>query len=188
MAPPSLHRVPAGRVSRLQRYYEALRLPHAHTRQLMGSLPGLRSSLLFSFCREGERLPEPGSVFTVPCHRPIPPGTCGPLRFLGCPSCAFAVLSSDPGRTPAPHSFSAAVLPPQPIQRRLQLVTEFSRLNRTALAPAVYASSRGLPHRGARLASGWRCAFAGRESNPLGIKEGFGPSVRHGRPPSSGFA
>ena len=46
-------------------------------------------------------------------------------RFLGCPSCAFALLTSDPGRASTPHHLGALVLPPLPIRRRLQRLNNF---------------------------------------------------------------
>ena len=54
---------------------------------------------------------------------------------------------------------------------------DISELNDAASVSAAYASSDALPHPHARLASGWRLAFAGRESNPLDSIEKFPPST-----------
>ena len=79
----------------------------------------------------------------------LPPRRRG---FLGCPSCAYALLS-DPGRTSTPHQLGASVLPPYPIRRRLPRRT-ISGLDHTASAPAVYASQPALLPDHARLACG----------------------------------
>jgi hypothetical protein len=135
---PSLHWVLRGRVSQLQRYCSTLRLPFTHTQRLMDSPLG-SSVALDSLGQERERFLPPGSWIDGPAPRDRRQlGIKGPHRFLGCPSCAYALLF-DPGRTSTPHQLGVSVLPPYPIRRRLQRGT-ISGLNHTASAPAVYAS------------------------------------------------
>ena len=124
VAPPSLHWVPAGRVPQLLRYYGMLRLPQARARRLMDSTLGSGAAPRFALLggkSASQSLARIGSLAADLSHRE----SCGPLRFLGCPSCAFALLSPDPGRTSAPHPYGASVSPPLPIRRRLQRAIKF---------------------------------------------------------------
>jgi hypothetical protein len=111
-------------------------------------------------------------------------GIKGPHRFLGCPSRAYALLS-DPGRTAVPHQLGTLVLPPPPIQRRLQRRT-ISGLNHTASAHAVYASQ---PHRcGPRKTRLRRVVSPYREGvEPSGHHKGFRSRTIHEHPPFQAY-
>ena len=76
--------------------------------------------------------------------------------------------SSTPAGPDTPRPVGVPILPPCCQKRRLQRVV-LSRLNRTALALAVHASSGGLPHHGARLASGDWLSPAGWDWLPTGL-------------------
>lgn len=70
--------------------------------------------------------------------------TTGSPRFLGDPSCTFALVS-DPGRAPlSSHSGQGNAAPASNKTKAPAMM--MSRLSRTALVPAVYASRRTLPY------------------------------------------
>jgi hypothetical protein len=79
--------------------------------------------------------------------------------FLENPHCAFALLS-DPGGPP--HQAFAMRRHGPHSDHKEGYRNEFSRLNHTALALAVYASPVGSPQHDARLASGCWPSSAGR--------------------------
>ena len=148
---PSLPWVLRGGVSQVQQYYETLRLPRTQTGRLMDSSlgsspsPRLRSVRYEdASCRLAPGLRSDAvrpwfSAGNTGTSQSLPPRRRG---FLGCPSCAYALLF-DPGRTSTPHQLGVSVLPPYPIRRRLPRRT-ISGLDHTALAPAVYASRQVL--------------------------------------------
>jgi len=168
MLSPSLPWVLLGGVSQVQRYYETLRFPFTHTRRLMDSPPG-SSLALDSLGQEGEPLPAawlldlrsgalgPTRTGNKGFSQSLPPRRRG---FLGCPSCAYALLS-DPGRTSAPHQRGASVWPPYPIRRRLQRANNLG-------APSHGVSTRCLRFAAASLRTTQDSLAAGGESLPRG--------------------
>jgi hypothetical protein len=94
-------------------------------------------------------------------------GVAGPPRFLDNPDAATP-CSSTPAGPDTPCPSGVPMLPPCCQKRRLQRVV-LSRLNRTALLLAVYASSWPLRNPDARLASGCWLGFTGRDWLPAGL-------------------
>ena len=80
----------------------------------------------------------------------------------GGPQCERALLF-DPGGTVARGHCCASMLPSAISTASAPAKTLISRLNHTARSLAVYASQGGLPHRYARLASGWLASLSGRD-------------------------
>jgi hypothetical protein len=70
----------------------------------------------------------------------------GPPRFLGSPSCAFALLL-DPGRASLPCPLRQFGVAPAGQTTKAATIT-ISWLNHTASALAVYASRFGFPYTG----------------------------------------
>ncbi len=90
------------------------------------------------------RIPQPGSSTE----------TTGPPRFLEDPTMNVPCSPTPVGPLRSATAALRFCLPPFG-RRRLPRLPNISRLNHTARTFAVYASQGGLPHRHARLASGW---------------------------------
>jgi hypothetical protein len=76
--------------------------------------------------------------------------------------CERALLF-DPGGTSALDRYRASMLPSAFSTASAPARTVISELNHTAQSLAVYASQGGLPHRHARLASGWLASLSARD-------------------------
>jgi hypothetical protein len=103
----------------------------------------------------------PGVVNRTPQHRFIDGGD-RTSQVPGGPQCERALLF-DPGGTVARGHCCASMLPSAISTASAPAKTLISRLNHTARSLAVYASQGGLPHRRARLASGWLASLSGRD-------------------------
>jgi len=168
-ARPSLHRVPAGPVPLLPRYYDALRLPTVH--------PAALRFLRLAVPRGRLRFAPAGQAIFMARLRPcLHVETVGPPTFLGNPLCLCPALRPRQGRRTRPFGTSAR--PPLNPRRRPPRL-DLSRLNHMASALAVYASQHGSPHHHARLASGCRPGSAGRASYPQSSYERFQSCILH---------
>src|SRR5262249_40142205 len=110
--------------------------------------------------------------------------TTGPPRFLEDPNVNVPLLS-DPGGPLRSATAALSMLPSAFSTTSAPTRTVISGLNHMARSLAVYASQGGLPHRHARLASGWLASLvrAGVATRWVPMK-GF----RSFHPPSPGFA
>jgi len=110
--------------------------------------------------------------------------TTGPPRFLKNPTMNVP-CSSTPAGPLRSTNCRASMLPSAKLTASAPARTVISGLNHTARSLAVYASQGGLPHRHARLASGWLASLfrAGLATRWVPTK-GF----RSSRPPFPGFA
>jgi hypothetical protein len=156
-----------GSVPPLHWYYEALRLPAA----LRASLRFLRFALpscALSFAPRGARRSAhgPGVIYRIPQTGFID-GDDRISQVPGGPRYERAVLS-DPGGTAALGHCRASMSPSARLTASAPARSIISRLNHTARPFAVYASQGGLPHRHARLASGWLANLSGRDWLPAG--------------------
>jgi len=117
--PASLHRVPAGRVPRLLRYYQGATTPCRPSRRTsFPSLGGTSLARSFRSRRHNVRCRGPGGLLRAPV---APAGfrleATGPPTFLGNPDCALALLF-DPGRPCASGPRDAPARPPRCPRRR----------------------------------------------------------------------
>ena len=71
-------------------------------------------------------------------------------------------LLFDPGGIFALGHYRASMLPSANTTASASAISIISGLNHTARSLAVYASQRELPHRYARLASGWLAGLSGQ--------------------------
>jgi len=110
----SLHRVPAGRVPRLHRYYQALRLPAGHPaplRCLRSAVPPVRHGSCLP--RDADATSRGQEVFgcgASPC-RPFGWRRQGLPRSWG--ALRTSALLSDPGGTATPGRLSVSTRPPR---------------------------------------------------------------------------
>jgi len=153
-----------------QRYYEALRLPATLPPRfvvLRSAIPP-RAPVFVSPLRPDAGL-RPGALGTGSPHARVVRGGVvqGLPRFPGNPR-GLLPCSSTPAGPDTPRPGGVPMLPPLCQRRRLQRVV-LSRLHRTASALAVYASSGGSPHHGARLASGGWLGPSGWDWLPTGL-------------------
>ena len=173
-SPSALHRVPAGRVPRLRRYYQGATTPCRSSRR--ASLPSLGGTILCtlaSLLSAWRATPRAwGFCSTLRLPHPDSGGNDRASHVPGEPSCAYALLF-DPGGTDAPGHRDAPTRPPCEPRRRLPRAICLSGLNHTASALAVYASQPRLPGHHARLASGCRPALPGGIRYPQGSCERF---------------
>ena len=152
---------PLKRVPRLHRYYEVLRLPDPST-QLRHRRRVAPRCALDSIPGEGSA---PSWVLGLITGLPIPDSDAegaGPPKFLGDP-CAYAPRSQTPAGLPHQAIAVREMLPTALMTTLATAISGLSRLHPAARTLAVYASQRGLPRRHARLASGWRPPFPGRD-------------------------
>ena len=176
--PPYLHRVSAGLLPRLPRYYLGAKTPCRPSR--FASFPSLPSTASHPFfARSGRRAlaawRQEYSGFApeaLRCPAVHSAETTGSPRFLGDPLCTCPALR--PRREPRARPYTASGLLPS-VMRTTSAPSphEISGLNHTACAPTVYASQGGLPHHHARLVSGCRPALPGGVGYPLGPNARF---------------
>ena len=75
----------------------------------------------------------------------------------------YVPCSPTPAGPLALGHYCASVLSSTFVTVSTPAISPISRLNHTARSLAVYASQGGLPHRHARLASGWLASLSGRD-------------------------
>ena len=169
-APPSLHRVPAGRfpgfIGTVGRSDSLPSIPPhfvAFAWRYRCCAPVLRSRRRPSAAVAGQGLSLPGyPSFRVSC------GGGRASQVPGEPHCGHALLS-DPGGTSAPGHLGASVLPSAFQQRRLPRLQTLSRLNHTACRTRCLRFAARVTRSDARLASGCWPGFAGRDWLPAGF-------------------
>jgi hypothetical protein len=88
--------------------------------------------------------------------------TTGPPRFLEDPTVNVPCSSTPVGPLRSATATLRCCLPPH-LTTSTPTISNISRLNHTARSLAVYASQGGLPHRHARLASGWLASLVRAE-------------------------
>jgi hypothetical protein len=137
---------PPRRVPRLRRYYGAVRLPEPLTPDSVAfarRYPAVR--LLFRSRRSRSPNRGPGVRQPVPTTGTIRREASRASQVPRQPCCPFA-LFSDPGRTGHTRPLKCAGTAPAMSTTKAPTRMYLSRLNRTALGLAVYASSGALPH------------------------------------------
>ena len=110
-ARPSLHRVPAGPVPLLPRYYDALRLPTVHSaalRFLRLAVP--RGRLRFAPAGHKRQPPAGQAIFMARLRPYLHVETAGPPTFLGNPLCLCPALR--PRRDQRTRPFGTSARPP----------------------------------------------------------------------------
>ena len=152
-----------GLVPPLPWYCKALRLPAtlpALLRFLRFAVPPLRLGFR---SRRGKTLPTAGQgLFTGIPHTGFIDGDDRTSQVPGGPLYERALLF-DPGGVFALGHYRASMLPSANTKASASAISIISGLNHTARSLAVYASQGELPHRHARLASGWLASLSGRE-------------------------
>ena len=163
----------------LHRYYEVLRLPTARPARLR--YPSTNGYLPCACVRSTR--PDAGhaaggfAVWQLPHATVFPTGDGRVSQVPGEPSCAYALLF-DPGRTDAP-GLKVRQRGPRSMKDEGSRDYWLSRLNHTALALAVYASSDGSLHQDARLASRCWPDSTGRDWLPAGFRRKVSENVRY---------
>ena len=154
-----------GSVPPLHRYYQALRLPIAPPAWLRCLRSAVPRSTPVVRSHAGRRL---HIASLDPCS-PVARPALFPRRPWGLPGSGQSPVRACRALRPRTSPMRQAIQRSGAASARLEhaglLNAVLSRLHHTALTLAVYASQGGLPHRHARLASGWWLAFAGRDSS-----------------------
>ena len=184
---PSLHRVLAGPVPRLHRYYEGAATSYRPSHRTSFPSFGGTSVALVTFApRRTSAPPRPG------VGNPVSPagnfrGDGGSPKFLGNPDCPFAHVLSDAGRTARTRPLQcSSVAPGMPTAKAPAI--GLSTLNSMAFGLAVYASQCRLPRPHARLASSRWSDATGRAFHPQGSDERFQSCFLTSSPPLPSFA
>jgi hypothetical protein len=173
-APPSLHRVPAARVPRLQRYYGALRFPAV----LAVPLRFLRKTVTAprACVRSGQarrRLGARGVTVRPPPRKPelIETETVGRPKFLGNPPVPRP-CSLTPAGPDTPCLDGAPTWPPYASQRRLHARGNFGA-EWHGLGTPCLRFARWVTPQDARLGAGCWPGSTRRDSDPQDSDERF---------------